>query len=246
VKRWILRILLCLLLGAITTVAVAWRCAWRSDAHSLQAFYPNAQVELEHRRLEPLQERDEAWLRARGMDNAFASDWSENPIRMFWIHRARWVGLEQRVFTSQSGGPHSQFEAAAQMRAGWPSLALYGERLVDRYLEREHQILDRISSAGAFELDWSQPSLLTIWRPVKHDPLSTKALAFLPLRPIWPGFVIDTLFYAAIWFGVFFGFASAKRAIRRKRGRCPMCGYDLRNALDKGCSECGWQRQASG
>jgi hypothetical protein len=67
----------------------------------------------------------------------------------------------------------------------------------------------------------------------------------LPMRPLWPGFVLDTLFYAAIWFGLFFGFASAKRAIRRRRGRCPMCGYDLRGApgLAAGCSECGWNRE---
>ena len=64
----------------------------------------------------------------------------------------------------------------------------------------------------------------------------------LPLQPMWLGFLIDTLFYAALWFGVFFGFASAKRAIRRKRGRCPRCGYDLRRNLSAGCSECGWGR----
>jgi len=56
--------------------------------------------------------------------------------------------------------------------------------------------------------------------------------------------VIDTLFYAAIWFGMFFGFSSAKRFIRAKRGRCPRCGYDLRGNLDAGCPECGWGRAA--
>ncbi|MGI9013443.1 MAG: hypothetical protein ACR2GY_04245 [Phycisphaerales bacterium] len=49
----------------------------------------------------------------------------------------------------------------------------------------------------------------------------------LPLRPIFPGFIINTLFYAAIWFTLFFGFTSAKRFIRKKRGRCPQCNYDL-------------------
>ena len=88
--------------------------------------------------------------------------------------------------------------------------------------------------------------------------------------PIWTGFVIDTLFYAAIWFILFFGFTSAKRLIRSKRGRCPRCGYDLRGGVtsDKrlaiseedlatrkpqgssltpssGCPECGWNREES-
>jgi hypothetical protein len=99
----------------------------------------------------------------------------------------------------------------------------------------------------------------------------SRHIVYLPLSPIELGFVIDTLFYAAIWFGVFFGFASAKRAIRRKRGRCPRCGYDLRGGVmsdqrlaisgeDKsatfkpqasglkpapGCPECGWNREES-
>ena len=32
-----------------------------------------------------------------------------------------------------------------------------------------------------------------------------------PLRPILPGFIINTLFYAAIWFGAFFGVAALRR-----------------------------------
>ncbi len=29
---------------------------------------------------------------------------------------------------------------------------------------------------------------------------------------------------------------------RRRRGRCPACGYDLRSDLTRGCTECGWRR----
>ncbi len=65
------------------------------------------------------------------------------------------------------------------------------------------------------------------------------------MRPIWPGFLIDTLFYGAIWFGLLFGFGATRtalRALRTRRGLCPMCGYDLRGNLDAGCPECGWNR----
>jgi len=67
----------------------------------------------------------------------------------------------------------------------------------------------------------------------------------LPLRPIFPGFLIDTLFYGVIWYGLFFGTGATRRAIRRKRGRCPMCGYDLRGNFESGCSECGWNREVA-
>jgi len=64
----------------------------------------------------------------------------------------------------------------------------------------------------------------------------------LPLKPIFPGFLVNTLFYAAIWFGIFFGVAALRRFIRKKRGRCVKCSYDLRGQFDKGCPECGWRR----
>ena len=65
---------------------------------------------------------------------------------------------------------------------------------------------------------------------------------YFPLRPIWPGFAIDTLVYGALWLGLLVGFGATKRALRTRRGHCPQCGYDLRGDLDAGCSECGWNR----
>ena len=60
----------------------------------------------------------------------------------------------------------------------------------------------------------------------------------LPVRPIWPGFAINTLFYAAIVWMPFAPFV-LRRHIRRKRGRCLKCGYDLRGAEHEVCPECG-------
>jgi hypothetical protein len=66
----------------------------------------------------------------------------------------------------------------------------------------------------------------------------------LPLRPIWPGFLINTLFYAVILWLLICGPFVLRRHIRLKRGRCPKCGYDLRGQLPgAGCPECGWNRQ---
>jgi len=90
----------------------------------------------------------------------------------------------------------------------------------------------------------------------------------LPCFVIFPGFLVNTLFYAAMWFGIFFGVATLRRFVRKKRGRCVKCGYDLRgqrsdvrdqkkdadqnSALTSdirpltsgiGCPECGWGRE---
>ena len=42
-----------------------------------------------------------------------------------------------------------------------------------------------------------------------------------PVRPIWPGFAINTLFYAAILWLLIRGPFALRRFIRVKRGRCP-------------------------
>ena len=61
----------------------------------------------------------------------------------------------------------------------------------------------------------------------------------LPLRPVWPGFAINTLFYAAILWLIIPGPFVLRRLIRRRRGLCPACGYDLRHAEHEACPECG-------
>ena len=64
----------------------------------------------------------------------------------------------------------------------------------------------------------------------------------LAMTPIWPGFAINTVFYAAIlailWL-LALGPFTLRRAIRRKRGHCIKCGYDLGHADHRACPECG-------
>ena len=64
----------------------------------------------------------------------------------------------------------------------------------------------------------------------------------LPLRPLLIGFALNTIFYAAILWMPFAPFV-LRRHIRRKRGHCIKCGYDLRGDFAAGCPECGWRRQ---
>lgn len=59
----------------------------------------------------------------------------------------------------------------------------------------------------------------------------------LPLRPIWSGFAINTLFYACLSWLVLFAPFAVRRHLRGRRGACGRCGYDLAN-LDA-CPECG-------
>ena len=75
---------------------------------------------------------------------------------------------------------------------------------------------------------------------------------YLPTRPIWSGIAINALVFAPAWWVVLallVMFALLLRRIpafiRKRRGHCPNCGYDLRGKLEGGCSECGWKRTAN-
>ncbi len=65
----------------------------------------------------------------------------------------------------------------------------------------------------------------------------------LPLLPIWTGFTINTVFYAAILWLLIPGPFVLRRLIRSRRGHCIKCGYDLRGSPEAGCPECGWNRE---
>ena len=61
----------------------------------------------------------------------------------------------------------------------------------------------------------------------------------LPLHPVPIAFLANTSVYAALLWLVTPGPFILRRAIRRKRGRCISCAYDLRGTDHAACPECG-------
>lgn len=72
--------------------------------------------------------------------------------------------------------------------------------------------------------------------PNKH----VDGIARLPLLPIWPGFVANTLAYAMAFGAVWWSISGVRRWRRSRRGCCGSCGY-ARAGLDPRsvCPECG-------
>ena len=64
-----------------------------------------------------------------------------------------------------------------------------------------------------------------------------RAPRLIPLRPIWPGFAVNTLFYAAFLWLLGHSVFAMRRFIRMKRGLCVKCGYPMGESAV--CSECG-------
>ena len=107
------------------------------------------------------------------------------------------------------------------------SLALWTSGLPARSMRAEHRYAN---APWERRWAWHKPAELS-WIHAQMDRL-------VPLRPIWPGFAINTIIYTAILLMLFAPF-TARRMIRRNRGLCIKCGYDLGYAEHEVCPECG-------
>jgi hypothetical protein len=115
------------------------------------------------------------------------------------------------------------------LAAGWPMKALVG---------RQYLQFDFDARPGTFrEHIGHERGVLRFG----HD---APRKGWLPIAPLWPGFVIDTALYGCpVLIG--FGASDIRRWRRRRRGLCAHCAYDLRG-LSKGaaCPECGRELSA--
>jgi hypothetical protein len=119
--------------------------------------------------------------------------------------------------------PHNVETRDAQA-CGWPSFAFRSVTLI----ESPH---GTPKSLGTLDIGLSTRTLP--W------PSPIKPPHYLSVRPIWPGFAINTIFYAAIVWVLFFAPGMVRRRLRRKRGQCAACGYSLRGIAGGKCPECG-------
>ena len=119
---------------------------------------------------------------------------------------------------------------------GWPSLSLWG--------------VLRVPNPGFTNYDNDRKPIPLIekryWIFTLENPLPPVVFTdyrCMPLRPIWPGFAINSIFYATLLWLLTLGPFTVRRMIRRKRGLCIKCGYDLRGTDHDKCPECGWGRE---
>ncbi len=61
----------------------------------------------------------------------------------------------------------------------------------------------------------------------------------LPYYPIWSGLALNTAFYALLFFVCVRLFKGTRHLLRFRKGRCPRCGYNLVMNFSQPCSECG-------
>lgn len=225
-RRWRTRILNCLFLGVVTTVAVAWGSAvWsRVNLESCQ-----------HLRIVPLDRSDANPLSAdvqrriagvRVLLSLYGgSDGWSRPIRQSdWPREAAKAATH---WVPRWRTPVSYTRQIHDAR-GWPFLALCGGF--------------EINSADGMGTIERTSSAILIGPRANTSGTDKTMTRLIPLAPIWPGLFYDVLIFSACWFILPMGTRAARRTRRRSRGLCPMCAYDLRANLDAGCPECGWGR----
>ena len=229
-KRWHTKLVVFLLLGAVLNLGVAWGLAL-----SMKPGVPGTQERVggsmkgpDHLLWMIVEYRAPGRVRVwsnwldPGVGVASGGGWIDDPAEPLV---PGWA-----PFLSPSYEPpvHASHHFLAQA-CGWPYRSMWGAVKVTRRPQLETGSNPTVSTVFALNLD-----------PDKvDDPNYCRDLRLLPLRPLWPGFAINTIFYAAILWFVMLGPFTARRIIRRKRGQCIKCGYDLRGAEHEVCPECG-------
>ena len=226
-RRWITIILLCLLLGAVINIAVAWGLAIQLSPPDSITHNAGPTYRIVCRRFQSF---DLFYLRTCG-----ASKW----VIVDSSARSLWLG-EDISTTSQIQWdmPASIAEMLQLDRESLPCPKYKSKAVISYGLPFQSMVA--LKSTRGLRKQWPVGWVNT--REEYNYGIRLSNNIIVPILPIPALFVANWTLYAAIVALVYLGFRSFTFSVRRRRGRCPKCAYDLRHDLATGCPECGWRR----
>ncbi|MBL1216672.1 MAG: hypothetical protein D8M59_04175 [Planctomycetes bacterium] len=224
----LVRLIIAIILGVLTTYAVAWACCSIDVYSGGKATY---QIGLSHRTKPTWQVYQydrfgSTIVQSRMYDGSIA----DLPAEQFLDHPVPSWSIANSP--PEEVLPSSTEIASAETienARGWPMRAVRCTGVWGGFATRW-----RISLTGALELPDSIPVASTLIAPVMNAHM-------LPYAPIWPGMIINTVLYCIVWVVILFVPRAVIRLRRLVHGQCRECGYDLRGSTseDAPCPECG-------
>ncbi|MHC4416314.1 MAG: hypothetical protein ACYS0G_13625 [Planctomycetota bacterium] len=223
-KRLLITILIFLLAGALVNVAVAWGSAiWVNPTKAGRpdpevGFRSSGQYTWEFVRT-VLPGQTLLWS-SRGWKKEHLDTYDHGPPPEEFVPWWTDLGAATSDFTDiVNRSPDSLVMERRWLHCfGWPARSLWSH-------------WNLIDPGDSPPLHGSEGYVLSL------DPWMNFVPRVLPARPIWHGFAVNTLFYAAVLWLLICGPFALRRLIRMKRGRCVKCGYPLGESPV--CTECG-------
>jgi len=222
-RRRILRTLvIVMLLGVLTNVLVAAWFVWTAVTH----------VGVAETRIKTIGGHDVCWQEGEAVGAtciAWIALFSPDP-RFPGSDLAgppAWSGAhsdEIRLRMAKPPGEQDLSSWRIDLAYGWPMRSLRGSvtRFTEPPAHEEHEF-------GALK-----PIVFTMSGRVMSEART------VPLAPMMPGALVNTLVYGAAWWLMLFLPGAGRRWRRRQHGACLACGYDRRGiGVDAACPECG-------
>jgi hypothetical protein len=229
-KRLLLLLLAYAVGGAIINVAVAWGCAIRGPgSYNLFNYDTNPQMIAE------VHNGSRRWsccvMQHSGLAyHRIVTDYSHDdgisfPAPFRAEIPSNIPGWAHHVILDGMGNSNAKLHSSGIEAVGLPCLAMYSVFKGDAVWGAK-SITPSIDDAVF--------GILIDSRGIRTGTFSARVL---PVLPLWPGFAINTIFYAAILWLLFAAPGFVRRRIRVRRGQCPACAYPVGSSTV--CTECG-------
>jgi hypothetical protein len=232
-RRVTLKVLLLLIAGAALNIAVAWGLACGIDPYQA-AIEGNTVIVAEDMYTVTRRARTGAVsIQMISEESVFSLD---NPGVAEIALPLNINTLERRLrpirYSQRAHVDYGRQGVTAEAQ-GWPVLCLWA----DHAIEPAGIAFDVAGGMAVTRPTW--PAVMTsLNQPFKFDGYFEQVVPrILPLRPLWPGFAINTVFYAGVLWVLFFAPFALRRRLRRRRGLCPACAYPV--GTNERCTECG-------